>query len=49
MPFAKDEFDSLMLQNETSKGRGGIRYLPYAFKEQGVAMLYQLYLYFSPN
>ncbi len=27
------------LQNETSKGRGGTRYLPYAFTEQGVAML----------
>ena len=31
--------NSLRLQNETSKGRGGIRYLPYAFTEQGVAML----------
>ncbi len=29
----------LRLQNETSKGRGGARYLPYAFTEQGVAML----------
>jgi len=28
----------LRLQNETSK-RGGTRYLPYAFTEQGVAML----------
>jgi CII-binding regulator of phage lambda lysogenization HflD len=27
------------LQIETSKGRGGTRYLPYAFTEQGVAML----------
>jgi DNA-binding PadR family transcriptional regulator len=27
------------LQNETSKGRGGTRYLSYAFTEQGVAML----------
>jgi hypothetical protein len=27
------------LQNVTSKGRGGTRYLPYAFTEQGVAML----------
>jgi len=26
-------------QIETSKGRGGNRYLPYAFTEQGVAML----------
>lgn len=32
--------DSLRLQNETSKdGRGGTRYLPYVFTEQGVAML----------
>ena len=30
---------SLRLQNETSKGRGGTRYMPYAFTEQGVAML----------
>ncbi len=29
---------TLRLQNETSK-RGGTRYLPYAFTEQGVAML----------
>ena len=29
----------LRLQNETSKRRGGTRYLPYAFTEQGVAML----------
>ena len=33
-----DEWHSLRLQNETSK-RGGRRYLPYAFTEQGVAML----------
>jgi phage regulator Rha-like protein len=31
--------NSLRLQIETSKGRGGTRYLPYAFTEQGVAML----------
>ena len=30
---------SLRLQIETSNGRGGTRYLPYAFTEQGVAML----------
>jgi hypothetical protein len=29
----------LRLQFETSKERGGTRYLPYAFTEQGVAML----------
>lgn len=34
----KEEWDSLRLQFETSK-RGGRRYLPYAFTEQGVAML----------
>jgi hypothetical protein len=33
-----EEWDSLRLQNETSK-RGGRRYLPYAFTEQGIAML----------
>ena len=29
----------LRFQIETSKGRGGTRYLPYAFTEQGIAML----------
>ena len=33
-----DEWNSLRLQIETSK-HGGRRYLPYAFTEQGVAML----------
>jgi len=37
--LTKEEFDSLRLQFVTSKGRGGSRYLPYAFTEQGVAML----------
>ena len=37
--LTKEEFESLRLQIETSKGRGGTRYLPYAFTEQGVAML----------
>ena len=36
-PLTIDEWQSLRLQNETSK-RGGRRYLPYAFTEQGVAM-----------
>ncbi len=36
--LTKDEWDNLRLQIETSK-RGGRRYLPYAFTEQGVAML----------
>jgi phage regulator Rha-like protein len=30
---------SLRLQTETSNGRGGIRYMPHAFTEQGIAML----------
>ncbi len=36
--LAKDEFDSLRSQFVTSK-RGGTRYMPFAFTEQGVAML----------
>lgn len=34
-----DPTNSLRLQSATSKGRGGTRYLPYVFTEQGVAML----------
>jgi hypothetical protein len=37
--LTKPEWDVLRLQIETSKGRGGTRYLSYAFTEQGVAML----------
>jgi hypothetical protein len=37
--LTKVEWDSLRLQIETSKGRGGTRYLPHAFTEQGLAML----------
>jgi len=37
--LTKQEWDALRLQIETSKGRGGTRYLPYAFTEQGLAML----------
>ena len=38
--LTKEEYESLRFQFETSKpGRGGTRYLPYAFTEQGVAML----------
>jgi hypothetical protein len=33
------EFDRLRSQSVTSKRRGGRRYLPHAFTEQGVAML----------
>ena len=36
--LSKDEFESLRSQFATSK-RGGTRYMPYAFTEQGVAML----------
>jgi phage regulator Rha-like protein len=31
--------NKLVLQHDTSKGWGGTRYLPYAFTEQGIAML----------
>jgi hypothetical protein len=34
-----DEFEFLRSQFVISKGRGGRRYRPYAFTEQGVAML----------
>jgi len=38
--LTQDEFDSLRSQIATSKkGRGGVRYLPIAFTEQGVSML----------
>ncbi|RKY93713.1 MAG: ORF6N domain-containing protein [Ignavibacteriae bacterium] len=37
--LSKDEHDSLRSQIVTSKGKGGRRYLPYVFTEQGVAML----------
>ena len=36
--LTRDEFDSLRSQFVTSK-RGGTRYMPFAFTEQGVAML----------
>lgn len=37
--LTKEEWGTLRLQIETSKRRGGTRYLPHAFTEQGVAML----------
>ena len=37
--LAAGEAESLRSQFATSNGRGGRRYLPYAFTEQGVAML----------
>ncbi|MCK4553592.1 ORF6N domain-containing protein [Candidatus Parcubacteria bacterium] len=36
--LTKEEFEILRCQNGTSK-KGGRRYLPYMFTEQGVAML----------
>lgn len=37
--LTKTEWESLRFQFATSKSRGGTRYLPYAFTEQGVSML----------
>lgn len=37
--LTKNESESLRSQSAASKGRGGRRYLPYVFTEQGVAML----------
>jgi hypothetical protein len=37
--LSTDEFAALRSQSVTSKGRGGRRHPPYAFTEQGVAML----------
>ena len=37
--LTKKEWDGLRSQTVTSKGRGGRKYHPYAFTEQGVAML----------
>jgi hypothetical protein len=36
--LSKDEWESLRCRNCTSKIRGGARYSPFAFTEQGVAM-----------
>ena len=36
--LTQNEFDSLRSQIVISKGKGGRRYLPYVFTEQGVAM-----------
>ena len=36
---SNNNIHSVSLQNEASNGRGGTRYLPHAFTEQGVAML----------
>lgn len=37
--LTKNEYESLRFHFGTSKERGGRRYLPYVFTEQGVAML----------
>lgn len=37
--LTKDEWESLRCKNCTSNKRGGVRYMPFAFTEQGVAML----------
>ena len=37
--LTKEEFTSLRSQIVTSKGRGGRRYMPFVFTEQGIAML----------
>lgn len=37
--LTNEEYESLRTQFATSKGRGGTRYMPFAFTEQGVAML----------
>ena len=36
--LTRKEFDSLRSQSVISKGRGGRRYLPYAFTEHGAIM-----------
>ena len=37
--LTKEEFESLRSQFVTSNKRGGVRYMPYAFTELGIAML----------
>ena len=37
--LTKEEFDCLRCKNFTSNTRGGNRYMPYAFTQEGVAML----------
>ena len=37
--LAADEVAALRFQSGTSKGRGGRRYLPYVFTQEGIAML----------
>lgn len=37
--LTNEEYEGFRLQIVTSNGRGGRRYLPYVFTEQGIAML----------
>lgn len=37
--LSKPEWETLRCNNSTSNKRGGTRYMPFAFTEQGVAML----------
>ncbi len=37
--LTEDEAAALRFQTETSKGRGGRRYLPWVFTQEGIAML----------
>jgi len=37
--LSEEEYNSLRCQNGISKAKGGRRYLPYVFTEQGIAML----------
>ena len=37
--LATEEFHALRCRNFTSNGRGGTRYMPFAFTQEGVAML----------
>lgn len=37
--LSKEEYESLRSHIVTSNGKGGRRYLPYVFSEQGIAML----------
>ena len=39
LELTKEEYENLRCNFSTSNQRGGIRYLPFAFTEQGVAML----------
>ena len=45
--LTKEEFESLRSQIASSNKRGGTRYMPFAFTEQGVAMLSSVRQYLS--